>query len=693
MNPAQRPQRKKHRTSQPLRLIVTCLGVFACLLPAGHTQTPPAVFPSAPAVASAPVDDAVILNMAQAYRKRDTATLAALLPQASGHPLEPWAAYWDLSARLPSASSAEVDAFLQRYAGTYQEDRLRNDWLLQLGKSGDYAAFARYYPAYRMRDDHAVRCYAVLAARPLGMSATEATLLLREGWLARRDGGEACVQAATALYAQRHIGAADVWRKARESAEGAKRQSAVRSAVAIVDGAAAANVPAIYANPSQYLASASSTAPNGGELAVIALVRLASNNPDEAAALLQSTWAAQLTPAQRDWAWGAIGKHAALNLDANAPRYFSQISQLRGMPDDQLGWMARAALRAGDWTQARRAIEAMPADAQREPVWTYWLARSLQGGQQKPTQRPTQATQLLRSIASPHGFYEQLAYEELNGNILPPARPTALAGQERATARAHAGLQRALYANRLGLASEATREWNYATNLHIAGGMNDRDLLAAADLACQQQWWERCINTSERTKTHIDLAQRYPLPYRDAIVGASQQAGLDAAWVYGLIRQESRFVTQARSGVGASGLMQVMPGTARLVARKLGLPYSPASLNNLDTNVQLGTGYLRMLHSEFDGSAALASAGYNAGPGRPRNWRNGPVLEGAIWAENIPFAETRDYVKKVLANSVNYALLMGGQPQSLYGRLGQIKPAATPSADGIAVTETPLEAE
>ena len=202
--------------------------------------------------------------------------------------------------------------------------------------------------------------------------------------------------------------------------------------------------------------------------------------------------------------------------------------------------------------------------------------------------------------------------------------------------------------------------------------MNDRDLLASAALACQQQWWDRCINTSERTRQHLHMQQRFPLPYRESILAWSQRSGLAPDWVFGLIRQESRFAPQARSGAGASGLMQVMPGTARLVARKLGLA-APAS-GSIDDNLQLGTSYLAQLHSEF-GSAAMASAAYNAGPGRPRRWREGPEMEGAIWAENIPFAETRDYVKQVLANSVNYALLMhGGQAQSLYTRLGVVRP-------------------
>ena len=233
----------------------------------------------------------------------------------------------------------------------------------------------------------------------------------------------------------------------------------------------------------------------------------------------------------------------------------------------------------------------------------------------------------------------------------------------------------------LGLRSEGIREWNYSTNLHMPGGMNDRELLAAADLACQHAVWDRCINTSERTRSFIDMTQRFPMPYRQTVVARSQEIGLDPAYVYGLIRQESRFVTDARSGVGASGLMQLMPATARWTAKKIGLTsFKAHQLSEQDTNITLGTGYLKLVLDNFAGSMPMAAAAYNAGPGRPRSWRGSagsPALEAAIWAENIPFNETRDYVKKVLANTTLYAAMITGQTQSLKARLGQIGPRAS----------------
>ena len=168
------------------------------------------------------------------------------------------------------------------------------------------------------------------------------------------------------------------------------------------------------------------------------------------------------------------------------------------------------------------------------------------------------------------------------------------------------------------------------------------------------------------------------MQFRQAVTQRSRSISLDPAYVYGLIRQESRFIMDARSGVGASGLMQVMPATARWTARKIGLEgFTASQLNDRDTNITIGTAYLKLALDDLDGSMAMAAAAYNAGPGRPRIWRGqtgGPTFDAAIWAENVPFAETRDYVKKVLSNTTNYAAILTGQPQSLKARLGTVGP-------------------
>ena len=626
--------------------------------------------------------DGVLLQMQEAARKGDKVRLSALLPQVAGHPLEPWAAYWELKARLNTAGPTEIANFLQRWRGTYQEDRLRNDWLLMLGQRRQWADFGAALTQYRMNDDKEVRCYDLAVQTIEGRQPANAAEEVARLWYAQRDGDDGCTHAASELYAIKKMDDNDVWKRARLAAE-LNRPTGVRRAVAIVAPDAVQHVAEVFASPSKYLAGTSKArGETRRELIALALIRMASSDPDQAASLMERQWSNQLRAEERDWVWGVIGKVSARRLSSDAVAYFAKVGKPERMSEEAQEWMVRSNLRAGNWGAVRKTIEAMPQAMQADSTWVYWKARALLNDRRAGTEAQAQATQLLQSIAGVRGFYEQLALEDLGQPITVPPAPQPVTAQEQAAAAQNPGLQRALYAIRIGLRSEGVREWNYSVGLHIPGGMNDRELLAAADLACKNQIWDRCINTSERTRELVDWKQRFPMPFHDAVLAKSQSIGLDPAYVYGLIRQESRFIMDARSTVGASGLMQVMPATAKWTAKKIGMTdFQPHMINQQDVNITIGTSYLKLALDDFEGSMAMAAAGYNAGPGRPRNWRNGPLLDGAIWAENVPFSETRDYVKKVLSNTTNYAALITGQPQSLRNRLGTVGPKVSAAPD------------
>ena len=652
--------------------LAACAALAATAFPSLAQQATLAATPSAAQIQG----DAALVEMQQAFRKSDRKRLTALLPEARGHALEPWAAYWELRARLDEASDAEVSAFLQRYAGSYQEDRLRNDWLLLLGQRRNWAEFERLHTEFRMQDDKQLRCYDLAIASIEGRLPQHASTELQQLWMGQPANDDGCTYAASTLYAAEQLPALAVWQRARLGAE-RNQLSTARNALAIVAPQHVAALAGLFKSPQAYLSNPKTTPPPA--LATLALVRLASSDPDQAAQLLRTRWQQSLSAEEQHWVWGMIGKVAARRLSDNALDYFAQVKQLTDLNDDSLAWLARAALRAGQWDKVQRAIAAMSPAQQQDNTWVYWQARALLTQGTPADQARAQA--LLGSIAGVDGFYEQLAAEDLGQAVLPPPEPQPPTAEEIARAHANPGLTRALYAIRIGLRSEGVREWNYTTNLHQPGGMQDRDLLAAAAIACQAQVWDRCINTSERTKSFVSWQQRYPMPFKDEVVTRARTIGLDPAYVYGLIRQESRFIMDARSHVGASGLMQVMPATAKWTAKKIGMTdFQPSMINQHDVNITIGTAYLKLALDDFDGSMALAAAGYNAGPGRPRNWRNGPVLDAAIWAENVPFTETRDYVKKVLANTTNYAAAITGQPQSLRSRLGLVGPKNTPVA-------------
>ncbi len=507
--------------------------------------------------------DAVILDMAAAYKKNDSKLLNKLFPQAKGHVLEPWAGYWALKSRLEDASQSELNAFYKRYAGTYAEDRLRADWLLLLGKNQDWGGFAANLAAYRMGDDKDVRCYA---------NRDDAALVERM-WMSQKEVKSGCGQVAEVLISAGKMPSIVSWRKNYKP-------------------------------------------------------RTGTDLPRDFDAL---------DAQQKNWALGYAGRALAQNLDLSALDQFAKITATTDISDDMLGWWARVALRMHDWKLVERVIQAMSDDARQDPIWTSWLAK---------------ARQVNRSKTAP----------TVPVTVLVEAKPSE---QAIAEAKANKGLQRALYAIRIGLRSEGVREWTYEVNL-AKGSMSDEERLGAAAIACEAEVWDRCINTSERTTRLVNWAQRFPTPHREALVAQAKETGIDPAFVYGLIRQESRFVTDAKSHVGASGLMQLMPATARWTAKRVGLTnFTHNQIHNIETNLLLGVSYLKYVLEENDGNPAYAAAAYNAGPHRVKTWRaameNDPAAKSgdkalalAIWAENIPFSETRDYVKKVSSNTENY---------------------------------------
>jgi soluble lytic murein transglycosylase len=621
---------------------------------------------------AAAAGDETIVQAREAFRVRDKAALARLRAAAvtANHPLAQWVDYWELNNRLAEAQQGELDTFWARWGGTYVEDRLRNDWLLELGRRRDWANFRAEHPRFRMNDDREVACYALLTQHQDGLDVRQAA---RAAWFAQRDADDGCQLLGQTLFDAKVLGAEDVWHEVRLSVD-ANRPRAARAAAALIAPGLAAEIDALFKDPARLLRDRRD-APAGRngypQIAVFALWRLAAADPDAAVAQLEQNFDKRLKPADAASAWAGVARQSAFKLHAQAAEHarrawkaWDGAGKAHSPPwsDEMLAWHARAALRlpASDrqrWTLLTRSVDAMSGAEQRDAAWVYWKARAALA-QARPGEEGDGARAWARlsleSIAAPLTFYGQLALDELGRRAALPPVPAPPTESERTAMREHPGLTRALQLVALGLRSEGVREWNYSLR-----GMDDRDLIAAAALACQHEVWDRCINTSERSKAEFDVAQRYPTPFREQVLAKAREVGVDPAYVYGLIRQESRFVTDARSSVGASGLMQLMPATARWTAGKLGLAWKPELITDRDINLQLGMTYLKMLKDDFDDSSVMAAAAYNAGPSRPRRWREGAVVEPAAWVEGIPFNETRDYVKKVLANTLVYSSVLG----------------------------------
>ncbi len=614
------------------------------------------------AAAAANLDDA-FLKARDAARSADSKQLEQLAPRFQGHLLEPYVQYWRLRARLETRDPAEIRAYLAANRDTPLSDYLRRDWLKLLGKNAQWEPFNAELPAL-VNDDLETTCYALQAR------TGSDTLALREArplWFVARDLPGSCDPLFQALVAARQLSAEDIWTRIRLALEAGQVSLANRVAAYLPKGQApdARALSAILGNPTAQLSDAriDFKTRGGREATMFAVYRLARTSPQQAAAHWVKL-APRFSEEERSYVWGMLGYFGAMRHDPAALDWFAQAS---GMSDLQLGWQVRAALRARRWPEVLAAIDAMTPKEAEDPAWRYWKARAL-----KTQGRGSEATALLKPLSAEYHFYGQLALEELGGSVQAPAVAYKLNEEDIRSIAARPGIKRALELFRLDLRLEAVREWLWAIR-----GLSDRELLAAAEVARRNAIYDRAINTADRTVFEHDFGLRYLAPYRDQLKAAARQLDLDEAWVNGLIRQESRFIAQAKSRVGASGLMQLMPATAKWVAGKIGLKdWQSSQVNDVETNLSLGTYYLRHVLDSLDGSPVLASAAYNAGPGRARAWRGDQSMEAAIYAESIPFNETRDYVKKVMANSSYYAHNFSQQLQSLKARIGVIEPRA-----------------
>lgn len=580
--------------------------------------------------------------------------------------------YYLLRSRIRAVSASEVQQFLKKYEGSAIADRLRNDWLLVTGFRGEWESFDQTLPAFVLNDDSQVKCYALLSkAVKQQRVSPEARALITSP----KQYGDGCYRLIDYLYEVGQFTDADIWAQMRIAAETSALPLAKRLAKMLHVNEK--RLIEMMDKPKLVVKKAPANDRVSKELFLLSLGRLSKVDPELAVEAFHRHERA-LTATEKAQAWANIALPASQKLQAVALDYWKRADGA-SLSLDGYQWRARMALREGDWKYLKSAIAAMPIQLKNQAAWVYWQGRVLQQEGKKED-----AQVLFTSISDQMHFYGQLALEERGQKIGVPALARAVTNEEVATASRNPNLQRALKFYAMNLRFEGTREWNWALR-----SMSERELLAAAELARQNELLDRMVNTSDKTKSDVDVNQRFPTPYNDSMYKATQAIGVDMAWVYGLIRQESRFATVAKSHVGASGLMQVMPKTAKWVAKKIGLSnYVPHQVNEVETNIALGTNYLNMVLTDLGGSQALASAAYNAGPGRPRAWRaslSRPV-EGAIFAETIPFTETRDYVKNVLSNATYYAAIFEKKPQSLKARLGMVIPKGM-SADDVQYPE------
>ncbi len=616
----------------------------------------------------AAVGDENIVAAREAVQKGDRNVLEKLAASNDAHVLMPYVRYWLLVnklARPEPVPTKELEQFLDANSGTLLAERIRAVWMTRLMKDQDWKGLLNVFGMLQAPNQEQI-CQSWTARINTGDRLTLADASSR--WKKLVNAPAACNDVLKAIVKARLVNDDAVWWRFREQMQ--LRNPAVAKETL---GWFASNADPgpqafkqIVSAPATYLdrlPANFASSRKGRELAIAALIRLMRTDLDGARRRFTRVQD-RLKAEERAYVWSHLAYQAALSHAPQALDWYKAAGNATLSPN-QRAWRIRAALRANEWRLVQTFIEALPPAERESPQWTYWLARAYAA-----RGNADEAMSLYLRLADIPDYYGLLANEEMGLPFELPTNTTPILSEYQSQVKTDAGLARALALFRLGMRVEGEREWNWALR-----NKSDDFLLAAAQLALENNIYDRAINTAERIREqgHYDL--RFLMPYRALLEPHVTSQNLELGWVYGVIRQESRFIVPARSTAGAQGLMQVMPATGKWVAKKVGMAdYKPNKLSDPETNVYLGTQYMRMVLDELDNHPVLASAGYNAGPGRARRWRSTTPLEGAIYVETIPIHETQDYVKKVMTNTVIYAAMLEGKPQSLKSRLGFVTP-------------------
>ncbi|MCY1160868.1 Soluble lytic murein transglycosylase [compost metagenome] len=579
--------------------------------------------------------------------------------------------YWSLNSNLAIQPASNIVNFAQRYPQSAMAEKLAADYVEEKVKQADFAT-AQPVLQYVSNADQAESCAVAQVRAKSGDSLVFAEY--KDVWLNTNSQPEPCMGLGRMMLSSPLMTEQDrqqrLWGQLRAGQSG----QALATAQTLGMSLSLSQLNQIQANPLNYLWSAPKASATDHAYLVFALGRLADSDLNTAISSVQRV--AQGTPVQVQKALyrvvGYIGGTTVMKNNFNR-EVLDYLDASYGLPfsAEEAEIYARQAIRFSSWESLIRAIDAMSVSQKQEDRWQYWLARASEQRGDAGSKRTAQ--EIFKRLAQGDDYHNLLAkdhlgqsYNNIPNNVQPSNSDIQRLNQDIHFSRAFA-LRRVNAPD-----NYINREWNWAVRQAYLKH-DDGLLLAAAKRATDMGWYDRAIYAADRTENKHNYAYRYAMPHQSYVVSHSRNAGIDPAWAYGLMRQESRFVSHARSHVGAGGLMQIMPDTAKLVARQMGETYNPAALTDMNTNIRYGTFYLSMIQSQLSNSPVLATAGYNAGPNRARRWQpDVQPIAADQYTETIPLIETRDYVKHVMTNATHYGVLLGQGAQSIEKRMNII---------------------
>ncbi|UPG94095.1 transglycosylase SLT domain-containing protein [Luteibacter aegosomatissinici] len=614
----------------------------------------------------------------QAYATASQQGGDAWRAQAAG--LETYAIYPYIEAAalthdLRTLDSARVQDYLRRYPGMIPAADLRRDFLGELARRKDWASFtAMYQPGL----GDSLTCYNLQAKLARGeklVFETDMADLWRKASLPN-----SCDPVIAAAHDQGLLTNDRLWSRIDVAADAGKGGTVASLApwLSPDDVSAGQHVAQALNDPATAARDAATwpDTPRNRQAVTFALQRLARKQSTAAdAAWMQLGSRFALTEQQRGAIENAIALFHATDFDETALERLAALPP-RAQTDATREWRVRVALARQDWTAALAALDALAPAQKDDGEWRYFRALVL-----NRLGKQTEAASIFRSVAQEATYFGFMAADRVNTSYA--ICPSSMATDEtrEAALLAEPGMDRAFELYAVGLQKVARREWSAVLN-----GRDADTQRLAADLAFRKGWYDRAVFTLSSGEALRLYEQRFPLARQDGVVEQASQAGIEAPWAYAIIRAESAWMSDARSGADARGLMQLLPGTAATVAKKNGLGWSGGeSLYEPTTNIVLGTRYLSEMAQRFNGAPWLASAAYNAGPYKVDQWVDARgTLDPDLFVVSIPFKETREYVARVMAFAVIYDWRLNGNALPISSRMTRIgSPYTLPSPGAV----------
>ena len=571
----------------------------------------------------------------------------------ANYPLYPYLEYQSLIFRLSKQTPEAINAFITQYGDTPLAGQLQQNWLYSLGKRGEWKTFQAHYDleANNTKENACFHAYSLWRANRID----EALEYARDLWMVPFSQPNEC----DPIF--------KVWRDAgglsREVAW-QRYESAITSNQITLGGylerfldrndkTAAARLKRFHTKPKR-LNGANATGPDseqGRFILAHGIERLARRDAKSALKALNKVRNQyQFSPETLTHLYTEIGVRLARKADT--------LPLLNDLPIDLTENQALVEaqllthLKQLNWSTGLVYLNLLSDESQASLRWQYWKARILMGsGSIADVQ---QGRDIFADIAKQRSFYGFLAADTLKLAYNYEDAPEAISHEQVHALEETPGIQRSLELFALDEKTRARREWNFTTR-----DFSNIELRIAARVAEKWGWHEQAIRAMITAKAWDDLGPRFPLAYRDNFITSARTEDIPLTWSMAIARQESAFMTDAKSSAGALGLMQLMPATARQVAREQGVSLrSSNELTDPLTNIRLGSAYLGKMFRRFNHNRILASAAYNAGPRRVSGWLDS-TLPLDVWIETIPFSETRNYVQNVLVFSSIYSRKLG----------------------------------